>query len=951
MDKKNKRPPRQAMQWLLQIRTECFHLCPSIHQGMSAFPVISTIHGAFISVPLSAYNQTNTRLGVWKIKTAVMKGLSEEQVRVSREAHGRNVLSQKKRKGFIRQFVGNLGDPIIKVLLCALGIHILLMFRQADWVETVGIAVSVFLATLISTVSEYGSEAAFAKLSESCRSGLCRVRRGGQVRQVASEDIVVGDVVLLQAGEMIPADGRLLSGELRVDQSSMTGESKPMQKRAGTGGERTPQNPALVFGGCTVLKGEGEMLVESVGDATFLGGISGEVQTEVRDSPLKVRLGTLAKQISRLGYTAAFLVAAVYLIHAFVLDAGFDTEVILHRLHDWQFVLEQLFRAVTLGLSVVVMAVPEGLPMMVAVVLSSNVRRMVRDNVLVRKPAGIEAAGSMNILFTDKTGTLTHGKMRATALHLGSGEELTLPLLGKGTLQTLYACGCLGNTSAMAEMDEGSGHMRAVGGNATDRALFESVPAGHKDQPALPDASWKLPFESERKYAAAMLGSEVHVKGAPERILPHVHRMLDKNGREMRADLPALRELTAKLAAGGKRVLALAYTREPGTQAGYASGSFGALVLIGFVTLEDGLRKEAPRAVSDLRGAGVQVVMITGDGKATAEQIARKSGILGGGVDVVLDGAELAAMSDGQVKEILPRLGVVARALPADKSRLVRLAQERDLVVGMTGDGINDAPALRRADVGFAMGDGTQVAREAGDIILLDNNLASVVNAVLYGRTVFKSIRKFIVLQLTMNFCAVGVSMICPFLGYDAPVTVVQMLWINMIMDTLGGLAFAGEAPRAFYLKEPPKRRDEPILNGYMIFQILWQGLATVGVCLSVLVMPAITDRFRAAPDNIYLLTAFFALFIFMSVCNCFNARTDRLRLLAGIGKNPGFIGIMLAVTVIQIVFVYLGGSVLRTAPLTPAELSFTFSLALLAIPTELLRKIVWRLCGKKTGY
>jgi magnesium-transporting ATPase (P-type) len=216
---------------------------------------------------------------------------------------------------------------------------------------------------------------------------------------------------------------------------------------------------------------------------------------------------------------------------------------------------------------------------------------------------------------------------------------------------------------------------------------------------------------------------------------------------------------------------------------------------------------------------------------------------------------------------------------------------------------------------------------------------------------VFKSIRKFIVLQLTMNFCAVGVSMLGPFLGFDAPVTVVQMLWINMIMDTLGGLAFAGEAPRKFYLKEAPKRRDEPILNGYMIFQIVWQGLATVCVCLCMLVVPAVTGRFRAAPDDIYLLTAFFALFIFMSVCNCFGARTDRLRLLAGIGKNPGFIGIMLAVTAIQIAFVYLGGSVLRTAPLTPAELGFTFSLALLAIPTELLRKIVWRLCGKKTGY
>ena len=891
----------------------------------------------------------NIHLGVWDIKAAVMQGLSEEQVRAAREAHGKNVLSQKKRKGFIRQFAGNLGDPIIKVLLCALGIHILLMFRQADWLETVGIAVSVFLATLISTLSEYGSEAAFARLSESCRMGECRVRRGGRVCSIGADEIVVGDVVLLQAGDMIPADGRLLTGSLAVDQASMTGESAAVQKRPGTGGERTPQNPALVFGGCTVQKGEGEMLVEAVGDATFLGGISSEVQTEVRDSPLKVRLGKLAGQISRLGYTAAVLVAVVYLINAFVLDAGFDRVLILQRLQDWGFVLEHLFRALTLGLSVTVMAVPEGLPMMIAVVLSANVRRMVRDRVLVRKPAGIEAAGSMNILFTDKTGTLTHGKMRATTLTLGTGEALPLPLEGKGALKELYAFGCLGNTSAMAEVTGGG--IRAVGGNATDRALFESALQGKKVLPDQPEAAWKLAFESERKYAAAAVGGAVHLKGAPERLLPHVVRVLDAKGHEAPADLPALQAQAARLSAGGNRVLALAFCKQGGTREQYARGAFGPLVLIGFVTLEDGLRAEAPGAVADLRGAGVQVVMITGDGKMTATRIAQQSGILGGGVDTVLEGAELARMSDGQVKQLLPRLGVVCRALPSDKSRLVHLAQQMGLVVGMTGDGINDAPALRASDVGFAMGDGTQVAREAGDIILLDNNLTSVVNAVLYGRTVFKSIRKFIVLQLTMNFCAVGVSMAGPFLGFDAPVTVVQMLWINMIMDTLGGLAFAGEAPKRFYLKEPPKRRDEPILNGYMIFQILWQGLATVGICLSLLVMPGISSHFRQSPDHIWLLTAFFALFIFMSVCNCFGARTDRLNLFAGIGKNPGFIGIMLAVTAIQIAFVYLGGSVLRTAPLTLSELGFTFALALLAIPTELLRKILWRLCGKKSGY
>jgi magnesium-transporting ATPase (P-type) len=294
---------------------------------------------------------------------------------------------------------------------------------------------------------------------------------------------------------------------------------------------------------------------------------------------------------------------------------------------------------------------------------------------------------------------------------------------------------------------------------------------------------------------------------------------------------------------------------------------------------------------------------------------------------------------------------VVSRALPADKSRLVRVAQEQELVVGMTGDGINDAPALKRADVGFAMGSGTQVAKDAGDVIILDNNLSSIVRAVLYGRTIFKSIRKFITLQLTMNLCAVGVTMICPFFGVDAPVTVVQMLWINLIMDTLGGLAFAGEAPLPSYMEEAPKRRDEPILNRYMAGEILWLGSFTVGLCLLFLKCPLIANRFRPAEDGIYLLTAFFALFIFSSVFNCFNARTDRLNLLAGLHRNKAFCLIMAAVLGVQILFVYIGGEVLRTAPLTAQELGITFLLALTVFPADFARKVWRRLSGRNEGY
>lgn len=311
----------------------------------------------------------------------------------------------------------------------------------------------------------------------------------------------------------------------------------------------------------------------------------------------------------------------------------------------------------------------------------------------------------------------------------------------------------------------------------------------------------------------------------------------------------------------------------------------------------------------------------------------------------------MAKLSDDQLSTLLPHLAVLARALPSDKSRLVRIAQEKGLVCGMTGDGINDAPALKRADIGFSMGSGTQVAKEAGDIIILDNNLASIVRAVLYGRNIFKSIRKFITLQLTMNFCAVGISMLGPFLGISAPVTVVQMLWINIIMDSLGGLAFAGEPPIPSCMKEKPKRRDEPILNGYMVSEILSLGGFTIFLSLLFLKSPTIISRFRTTENDLCLLTAFFAFFIFASVFNCFNARTDRLDLLAGISQNRPFLLIMFAISVIQIVFVYLGGDLLRTMPLTFGEMLTSLSVALLVFPAEFVRKFLWKLSAKRGGY
>ena len=877
---------------------------------------------------------------------ALPRGLNEKEAERARREHGENVLPRRKRRSFLAKFISNLADPVIKILLFALGVNIIFLFHGGDVAETVGIALSVLIATLISTLSEHGSEAAFISLEKSGASETCRAVRDGEVRALAVNEVVVGDVLLLSAGEAVAADGLLLSGELTLDMSAMTGESREVEKRPSRDGAMLPDSPSSVLRGCLVTSGEGVMRVSAVGASTYLGGICREVQGEVRESPLRVRLTTLARQISRLGYIAAILVAAAFLFNVFIIDSGFRREVILFKLSSPVFLFSRLFDALTIALTVIVVAVPEGLPMMIAVVLSRNVRRMARAGVLVKKPVGIEAAGCMNVLFTDKTGTLTEGKMKVAGVISGGGEHFSW--LGRYFAQCgdeLFLLNAFFNSSSAAGKGA-DGKAAAVGGNTTDRAILSSVL--DKKPPAAVVRS-RVPFDSARKFSAVSLevgGKRVCIyKGAPDILLSRVKRRLDEGGREIPLDKRRLCALIAERCSLGERAVAVAV----GAECGAALPD--ALTLAFVVLLSDGVRRGAPSAIGKLRGAGVHTVMVTGDGVDTASAIARECGILGGGVDIALTSAQLGAMSDAQLAEKLPRIGVVARALPSDKSRLVRVAQGSGLVVGMTGDGINDAPALRAADVGFAMGSGSSVAKEAADVVLLRDDAESIANAALYGRTVFKSIRKFITLQLMMNFCAVGVSMIAPFIGIDEPVTVVQMLWLNIIMDTLGGLAFAGEPALADYMREKPKGMNEPILNRYMVEQIVMLGLFTVGLSIAFLKGGACVSRFRPDGAGIYHLTGFFAFFIFASVYNCFNARTDRLRLFSGIGRNLTFAAVMLAVAAVQIVFVYLGGAILRTAPLTPAELAFSMALPLLVFPFELFRKMLWRLRGKKGGY
>ncbi len=879
-------------------------------------------------------------------------GLTQSEVLASRKTHGANILSQRKRESFVKKLFSNLGDPIIRILIFALIINVIFSFRDGNIIECVGIGISILLAAFISTMSEYSSESAFSELSKYENQTKCRAIREGKICEIDIAEIVVGDILLISAGEQVAADGVLVSGTLMLDQSSMTGESREVEKRAAEGAVRdtTPASRHYIHRGCLAVSGEAVYKVLAVGESTMLGGISREIQAGTRESPLKIRLTRLAKQISIIGYAAAALVGIFFLFNEFVIDSAFDIDIIKYKLTSLNYALENLLEAFTLALTIVVVAVPEGLPMMIAVVLSSNVKRMVRDNVLVKKNVGIEAAGSMNILFSDKTGTLTEGKLSLDGLIVG-GKMTDIGSL-YGVMREHFILGAYYNSTSRIGQSA-DGEAAALGGNSSERAILLRAMQMGEQMPSAMEI-YKLPFSSERKFSACKIkvgaGERIYIKGAYEILRSKIRSQSDLDGRVCGLDAAAFDRAISSAAERGGRVIVSGLCDGDYSIEDIAHGRFSMRLLFA-VVLRDKVRDDAVESVLKLSAAGIKCVMITGDSKDTARAIARECKIINESQSLCLDSAELAQMSDMAIKEILPRLAVVARAMPSDKSRLVRIAEEMNLVCGMTGDGINDAPALRMADVGFAMGDGTQVAKDAGDIIILDNSLKSIVNAVKYGRNIFKSIRKFITLQLMMNFCAVGVCMICPLLKIDNPVTVIQMLWINIIMDTLGGLAFAGEWARDSIMEERPKRRDEKILNGYMLNQILITGGFTVFLCIWFLKNPAISSLFRYSPDRIYHLTAFFALFIFMSVINCFGARTDRLKLYSGLSKNFAFIFIMVLILAIQILFTYVGGSVLRTAPLSAHELAVTAAVALLVIPVELLRKLLWRLIFGKGGY
>lgn len=826
-------------------------------------------------------------------------GLTDKQVEESRSRFGSNEIPDSEPTTFWDEFKETFSDPMIRILLAIAALMIVMFFfGYAEIYEPLGTIVAVLIVAIVSAKTGVASDTKYRELKDNTEKDKCKVHRNGMITVIDVDDVVVGDKVLLQSGDKIPADGVLIDGALRVDNSALNGEAEECKKTAASEDFQledditgdTFVDAHSLFRGAVIFDGEGILDVRKVGLKTMMGKMAEEMQEDEPDSPLKVKLSKLAKQISTFGYIGAVLIAVLYLAY-FVMQAGGISQYLAMGIEP---VVKDVVRALSLAIVIIVCAVPEGLPLMISLVLMQNTSKMLDHNVLVRKAEGIETAGSLNILFSDKTGTITKGMLEVVDFFTGDGNSIDIAQLSKHSkVKGLVDLAIGKNTQSMFDASH-----KVIGGNATDQALMKFL--GEETFKTLENSSeYKITkqqsFNSANKFSQARIDStgKTFYKGAPEKLLANAVKYLDADGNICTMDKAVLDRKIDELAAKAMRVLAFGYSEKDMVENSINDD----IVIIGLVGIRDDVRPEAKEAIREVQGAGIQVVMITGDRLETAVAIAKDAGLLKGDSDRALSSAQLNEMSDEEVKKIIPNIRVIARALPTDKSRMVRLCQEMNLVVGMTGDGVNDSPALKRADVGFAMGSGTEAAKEAGKIVILDDNFKSIKDAILYGRTIYHNILKFCKFQLVINVAAVVVSAIAPFFGVDEPLKVTHLLFVNLVMDGLGAMMLGNEPAKEEYMAEAPRKRDESIVSKKMMGQILTMGIWLTVVSFIYLKVPFFVNLFANEEQH---LTGYFVLFIVAALFNGFNVRDDGFAIFSGLNENKDFLKVFLIIIIVQ---------------------------------------------------
>ena len=875
-------------------------------------------------------------------------GLSDREVAESRKKYGSNVIPDSEPTTFWAEFKETFGDPMIRILL-AIAVLMIVMcaFGYADIYEPIGTIVAILIVAFVSAKTGVASDTKYRQLKDSTKKDQCKVYRNGVITVIDLDDVVVGDKVLLQSGDKVPADGILIYGAIKVDNSALNGEAEECPKVAAEGefqladeitGETFVDQHSL-FRGAVLFDGEGVLDVRKVGLATMMGKMAEEMQDDEPDSPLKVKLANLANMISKFGYIGAIVIAVLYFGYYIMSAGGFAAYFSIGATE----IIKDVVEAVSLAVVIIVCAVPEGLPLMISLVLMQNTSKMLDHNVLVRKAEGIETAGSLNILFSDKTGTITKGRLEVVEFFTGDGITIPLKELPQhGKIKGLVDLAIGKNTQSMFDA---AGEV--IGGNATDQALMKFLGADtFKKLESSCTVTLAQSFNSANKFSQAYLGDlkKTFYKGAPERLLSASTKYLSLSGEERTISLDTINAKIDELANKSMRVLAFGYSNQELVENQIREDT----VIIGFVGIRDDVRPEAREAIAAVQHAGIQVVMITGDRLETAVAIAKDAGLLKTEDDIALTSGQLNELSDDEVKEIIPRIRVIARALPTDKSRMVRLCQEMNLVVGMTGDGVNDSPALKRADVGFAMGSGTEAAKEAGKIVILDDNFKSIKDAIWYGRTIYHNILKFCKFQLVINVAAVVVSAIAPFFGIEEPLKVTHLLFVNLVMDGLGAIMLGNEPAQERYMTEKPRRRDESIVSKQMMVQIVTMGLWLTALSFVFLKAPFF-DQFFATEEQ--KLSAYFVLFIWSALFNGFNVRDDGFAIFKGLDQNTGFMKVFIAIVVIQALIVNAAlvpvqacawiSNMFSCVPFAPVGWLVVGLLAVTMIPVDMIRKAV----------
>lgn len=869
-------------------------------------------------------------------KEELMRGLSDSQVNKSKQDFGTNALAKKETESLWSMFIGAFDDIWIKVLCAALvmkivisviGVFVPALAGENDVVEIISIVLAIALATGFSTLSEYRNSSRSEALQEEYNKTYAKVMRNGKLVNILTSEIVKGDTILVQAGDKVPTDGVLFEGHIKVSQAALNGESRDEDKTAADNldeAESTDYASAnKIFMGSVVTSGEGYMVATVIGDASELGKINKALTDDNGEDDRKdtssLKLEVVAAGIGKLGVSAAAIAGVLDVVLNLIRTDEPITVV---------YVLLLVAEAVMLMASIVIMAVPEGLPMMNSLVQSMNTESMYKKNILVSHKAAFSDSAYMNVLFSDKTGTITQGNLSLVEFITGDGK-----IAEHIPSQEFIEAITLNN---LAKVSEG----KPIGSNNMDRALLGyALEHGYDDSKNDPDKVADISgFDSEKKCATVTLKNGlVYWKGATENIIDKVTHYMLPSGEEKEFTAADKKAVEDQMLAQAKRTMKLLSV---------AKIADGKTVLMAVLCLRDNVRTDAVETVEILNNAGIQVVMVTGDAEETAVAIAKEAGILKDEKnDVVLTHEELEQMSDEELKKKLPHLRVVSRAKPLDKKRLVSISQQLDNVCGMTGDGVNDAPALKQADIGFAMGDGTAVAQEAGDVVILNNSLTSIKDCVLNSRTMSKSVGKFLIFQLTVNISTLLMNIIAPILGWTEPFSIVQILWINLIMDTLAAMAFGGEPILDRYMNEKPALRKDNILTTYIKSAI---GTSSVFITLgSILILEnigGITDFVTpagCADPELYEKTFMFAFFIYSIIFNSLNTRSERFNVFEHIGENKNFIIVMGVIFVLQTVIIEIGGQVFSTTTLNAKALFVSVLLAVLIIPVDMVRKAI----------